>query len=373
MEIAILTSSRADFGFYKPLLNLLETQTELNYKLVVFGTHLSQDHGYTINDIKSSGYTSISEVDAVPEGDMAIDITKTIGKTQLKFAEFWTNNKYDLILCLGDRYEMFAAVSASIPFNIPIAHISGGEETLGAIDNIYRHSLSLMAKYHFTNTQNNAERVKQITATSKNIYHTGSLAIDNINETKLYSSKEFKALFNFDVEQPFVLFTFHPETVNYSKNEEYAKIINDTLSDFKCNILVTMPNADTMGGIIREALHDVERKNDNIFLFESLGSKGYYTALNSCMLVLGNSSSGIIEAASFSKYVINIGNRQLGRECSSNVIHCEINKNEILEAIQQIEKLPELDTFNIYGDGKARFKIMGELKKIQQKIQQKVL
>jgi|SaaInlStandDraft_1057018.scaffolds.fasta_scaffold17728_3 GDP/UDP-N,N'-diacetylbacillosamine 2-epimerase (hydrolysing) len=368
MEIAILTSSRADFGFYKPLLNLLKTQTELIYKLVVFGTHLSQDHGYTINDIKASGYTSIFEVDAIPNGDKAIDIAKTIGNTHLKFAEFWDKNHFDLIICIGDRYEMFASVSASIPFNILIAHISGGEETLGAIDNVYRHSLTLMAKYHFTNTQNNAERVKQITGSSKNIYHTGSLAIDNINETKLYNSAEFKELFHFDIDQPFILFTFHPETVDYNMNEGFALIMRDVLMVLKCNVLVTMPNADTMGGVIREALQYAASKNKNLFLFESLGSKGYYTALKSCMVVLGNSSSGIIEAASFSKYVINIGNRQLGREYSRNVIHCKINKNEILEAILKIEELPELDTFNIYGDGKASFKIIEVLKKIQQKV-----
>lgn len=365
MEIAILTSSRADFGFYKPLLNLLETQTKINFKLVVFGTHLSPDHGYTVNDIKASGYTGLSEVDAIPNGDNAIDIAKTIGNTHLKFAEFWDKNNFDMIICIGDRYEMFASVSASIPFNMPIAHISGGEETLGAIDNIYRHSLTLMAKYHFTNTQNNAERVKQIIGSSNNIYHTGSLAIDNINETKLYNSAEFKDLFNFNIDQLFILFTFHPETVNYKMNEEYALIMSDVLMDLKYNVLVTMPNADTMGSVIREALHDAASKNKNIHLIESLGSKGYYTALKRCVLVLGNSSSGIIEAASFAKYVINVGNRQLGRECSDNVIHCKINKNEIFQAIQLVEELPELEAVNIYGDGNASFKILRELKKIE--------
>ena len=365
MEIAILTSSRADFGFYKPLLNLLKKETKINYNLIVFGTHLSPDYGYTIDNIKASGYGNIIEVKAIPNGDKAIDIVKTIGNTHLKFADFWGQNNFDIILCIGDRYEMFAAVSASIPFNIPIAHISGGEETLGAIDNVYRHSLSLMAKYHFTNTQCNAERVIKITGSSKNVYHTGSLAVDNIKETKLYSSNEFKDLFNFDLEQPFILFTFHPETVNYKMNAEYALIMSDVLMNLKCNILVTMPNADTMGGIIRNELNKVANKNSNICLVESLGSEGYYSALNKCDLVLGNSSSGILEAASFSKYVINVGNRQLGREYSNNVIHCKINKNEIFQAIKQIEELPKLDTFNIYGDGNARFKIISELKKIK--------
>ena len=364
MEIAILTSSRADFGFYKPLLNLLKKQTKIYYNLIVFGTHLSHDYGYTIDYIKSFGYGNISEVKAIPNGDKPIDIVKTIGNTHLKFADFWEQNKYDLILCIGDRYEMFAAVSASIPFNMPIAHISGGEETLGAIDNIYRHSLSLMAKYHFTNTKCNAERVIKITGSSKNVFHTGSLAIDNINETKLYTSNKFKDLYNFDLEQSFILFTFHPETVNYKLNSEYASIMGDVIKNLKYNILVTMPNADTMGGIIRNELNKVANMNNNICLVESLGSEGYYSALNKCAFVLGNSSSGILEAASFSKYVINVGNRQLGREYGENVIHSKINKNEIYNAIKQIEELPKYKTVNIYGDGNARFKIMSELKKL---------
>lgn len=365
MEIAILTSSRADFGFYKPLLNLLESQNEISFKLVVFGTHLSVNHGYTLNDIKKSGYEIFCKVDAVPKGDQAIDIVKTIGDTHLKFAEFWDKNSFDLIICIGDRYEMFAAVSASIPFNIPIAHISGGEETLGAIDNVYRHTLSLMSKYHFTNTQKNAERVKQIVGSSKNVYHTGSLAVDNINETKLFSSVEFKDLFNFDINQPFILFTFHPETVDYKMNAQYAETIGEVLLELNHSVLVTMPNADTMGGVIRSELNRVANKKKNIFLIESLGSRGYYTALKYCVLVLGNSSSGIIEAASFSKYVINLGNRQLGREYGENIIHCDINRDQIMTTIKNLDMRPPLNSaLNIYGDGKASQKIFEKLKDI---------
>jgi GDP/UDP-N,N'-diacetylbacillosamine 2-epimerase (hydrolysing) len=367
MEIAILTSSRADFGFYKPLLNLLDTQNEIKYKLVVFGTHLSLNHGYTVNDIEASGYKAHFKVDAVPVGDRSVDIAECIGLTHLKFAQFWNTSRCSLILCIGDRYEMFAAVSASVPFNIPIAHISGGEETLGAIDNIYRHSLTLMSKYHFTNTENNAKRVAEIIGSQQNVYHTGSLAIDNINETKLYTSEEFGGLFNFNLELPYILFTFHPETVNHEANELYAKIIESVLVDSEYSILVTMPNADTMGSVIRSSLYDAAEKNKNITLVESLGSKGYYTALKQCFLVLGNSSSGLIEAASFGKYVINLGNRQLGREAGKNVIHCKIDKLEVLQAINSVKELPELGSENIYGDGNASTKIFNILRAIPQR------
>ena len=365
MEIAILTSSRADFGFYKPLLNLLNKSDGLNYKLVVFGTHLSIEHGFTINDIKASGYTNISKVDAIPSGYQPEDITKMIGNTHIKFGEYWNNIKFDLIICIGDRYEMYAAVSSAIPFNIPIAHISGGEETLGAIDNIYRHSLTLMSKYHFTNTEKNAERVKEITGSSNNVFHTGSLAIDNINQTKLYNTAEFKNNFKFDLDCKFILFTFHPETTNYRKNEEYANVIYEVLTNLEYSVMITMPNADTMGDVIREMILKSANNNSNIYVYESLGSKGYYSALNKCMLVLGNSSSGIIEAASFSKYVLNIGGRQKGRECGNNVLHCEINKSEILRNIEQVKRLPKLNSKNIYGDGNSGQNIINKLLRIK--------
>jgi GDP/UDP-N,N'-diacetylbacillosamine 2-epimerase (hydrolysing) len=225
--------------------------------------------------------------------------------------------------------------------------------------------MSLMSTYHFTNTANNAKRVRQITGRSENVFHTGSLAVDNIKGTELYTSGEFKAAFNFDLNQPFVLFTFHPETIDYNMNKEYAQIIGDVLITLKKNVLVTMPNADTMGEVIREALYKASVKNNNIHLIESLGSRGYYTALAKCIFVLGNSSSGIIEAASFSKYAINLGNRQLGREAGDNVIHCRIDKEEILNTIRYVEKLPDFKSnYNIYGNGEAAKMIYSELKRI---------
>ena len=353
MEIAILTSSRADFGFYKPLIYLLQKQSRIKTNLVVFGTHLSKKHGFTINDIKNSGFEVYAEIDLVPDGDGPKDIADTIGLAHLKFSDFWSQNKFDLIICIGDRFEMFAAVSASVPFGISVAHISGGEETLGAIDNVYRHALSLMSKFHFTNTQKNAERVKQIIASSKNVYNTGSLAIDNINQTQLLDAKEFKELFGFDITKPFVLFTFHPETVGFEKNIDYITIIKEFLLELNKAILITMPNADTMGNFIRNELIDASNKNKNIHIVESLGSKGYYTALKNCDYVLGNSSSGILEAASFAKYAINLGHRQLGREFGSNVLHSNINKTEIKKTIDTIQNLPQLGTENIYGNGNA--------------------
>lgn len=364
MKLALLTSSRADYGFYRPLLKKIAQEETIKFSIVVFGTHLSTKHGNTYREIERDGYRIFSKIDCLPVGDSPQDIVDVIGELHLKFAAFWQKNEFDLILSIGDRYEMFAAVSASVPFNYPVAHISGGEETLGAIDNKYRHMLSLMSDYHFVNTQRNADRVVSIIGSNKGVYHTGSLAIDNILNTDLYSLGNFESKYGFDLKKDFILFTFHPETVGFRNNLNHSHVIKSILSETGLPILATMPNADTSSETIRKVLAEAAELNTNVVLFESLGTRGYYTAMKHCSFVLGNSSSGIIEAASFGKYVINIGSRQKGREYGENVLQCEIEKEKILELMNNIPRLPRLSKKNIYGGGNASERILGVLKKI---------
>ncbi|PBQ31520.1 UDP-N-acetylglucosamine 2-epimerase (hydrolyzing) [Sphingobacteriaceae bacterium] len=366
MEIALLTSSRADFGFFRPLLDAAQKVPGMKLNIIAFGTHLSRKHGYTIDAIKRDGYKVFEKIETVLEGDSPQHIAQTIGEVHVKFSKFWARHTFDLILCLGDRYEMYAAVSASVPFNIPVAHLSGGEETNGAIDNYYRNALTLMATYHFTNTKKNAERVQQILGHKKNVVHTGSLAIENIKNTEVFSAVEFQKQFKFDIRQPFILFTFHPETVDYKKNKIYAQTLGKVLAGTRSNVLVTMPNADTMGDVIRKELIEASNKNEHIHLVESLGSRGYYTALKSCLYVMGNSSSGIVEAASFRKHVINIGNRQGGRERNSNVMDVPVEEKAIYLAMRKVSTLALPKKINIYGDGKTSDRIINLLRKIKQ-------
>jgi GDP/UDP-N,N'-diacetylbacillosamine 2-epimerase (hydrolysing) len=364
MKLGLLTSSRADYGFYRPLIRRLCDCEDITFTLLAFGTHLSRFHGYTISSIYEDGVTNVELVNWVPGGDQPHELSESIGLCQVAFSKFWRKTDIDLIICIGDRFEMFAAVSASIPFNIPVAHISGGEETLGAIDNIYRHSLTHMSTYHFVNTQMNKRRVIELIGRSENVVHSGSLAIDNIHQTDPLTQSRFLEQFGFDLTSRFVLFTFHPETKEYKNNEKYAKVLKSTLLSLDYNILVTMPNADTNSNIIRDTLISVGNKSERISLVESLGSIGYYTALKYCEFVLGNSSSGIIEAASFGKYVINLGSRQEGREKGQNIIDCEIERNSILSSIQKIKRMPSLGCQNIYGEGNASTIIVENLKKI---------
>ena len=372
MRIAVLTSSRADFGIYLPLLKKLREDPFFDLSIIAFGTHLSPFHGETIQQIYDEGFEVKYKVESLLLTDSAAAIATAVGLTAIKFSDFYHEyqSNFDLVFCLGDRYEMFAAVTAGIPFNIPFAHLHGGETTLGAIDNIYRHAITLASKYHFVATTPYAQRVANLINTEVDITMVGALSLDNLNTLEMLSIAEFKAKWNVDLSKSTILCTFHPETVSYHSNEKYAKELVNTIIEVTENyqVLITMPNADTAGNIIRNALTINFSNNTNVFLIENLGSKSYFTAMKYCSFLLGNTSSGIIEAASFSKYVINLGNRQLGREYGKNVVHCEINKYKIMTTIKNLERLPLLNsTYNIYGDGTASQKIFNKLKDIAAK------
>ena len=364
MKIIVLTSSRADYGIYLPLLKKLHADPFFDLSLYVFGTHLSPLHGYTIDQIKKDSFHIKHQIESLVMGDSPEAIATSIGLTQTKFASIWAKEKEnsDLVFCLGDRYEMFAAVMASIPFSIPIAHIHGGETTLGAIDNIFRHALTLASSYHFTATEKSASRVKEIRGTETNVFNVGSLSLDNIDELTLLTPTQFYSTYKIDLAIPTILFTFHPETISFEKNKEYIKVITDALKKIPNQIIVTMPNADTYGTIIRKELLDLADKQKTIFLIENFGIRDYFSCMKHCWFVMGNSSSGIIEAASFGKYVINLGDRQKGREQGKNVINCSIEQQSILNAIESVKKMPVLSTDNIYGSGHASEKIIHLLK-----------
>jgi GDP/UDP-N,N'-diacetylbacillosamine 2-epimerase (hydrolysing) len=365
MRIIVLTSSRADYSIYLPLLKKLNADQQFDLNLIVFGTHLSKGHGHTVDEIEKDGFKITYRISTIPSNDSAQMISESMGNTISQFSKIWESEKEttDLVFCLGDRYEMFAAIAASVPFNLSIAHLHGGETTLGAIDNSFRHSITTMSKYHFVSTRKNAERVEQITGSDKNIYHVGAMSLDNLKEIVLFTKEEFKNKFSIFPENP-ILVTFHPETISYDRNEEYTNELISALSEIDQQIIITMPNTDTGNISIRNKLIRFAADKKNVFTVESLGTRGYFSCIEFSDFLLGNSSSGIIEAASFGKYVINLGDRQKGRETGKNVIHCSFNKNDILDAIRRVKNLPAADKTNIYGDGNTSEKIISILKKI---------
>jgi GDP/UDP-N,N'-diacetylbacillosamine 2-epimerase (hydrolysing) len=361
MKITVLTSSRADYGIYLPLLKKLKADSVFQLEILAFGTHLSPKFGSTVDQIISDGFEVTYRIETLPGGDRPEDIASAMGATIEKFAHHWAKHQTDLILCLGDRYEMFSAVSASVPFGIKIAHLHGGETTAGAIDEAFRHSITAMASLHFVSTEKHALRVAQIKGSNNDVYNVGALSLDNLSEVSLYNVKEFKEKFGITLNNP-ILVTFHPETVNYNKNEDYIGQLLNALDKVKDQLLITMPNADTMGGLIRQKLTKFAEGKPNVNLVESLGTKGYFSALANCSMVVGNSSSGIIEAASFGKYVLNLGKRQEGRDTGKNVFHCDIEEEVILKAIDTTKTLPFPGKKNIYGDGGAAKQIVEILK-----------
>lgn len=365
MNIAVLTSSRADYGIYLPLLRKLKYDPFFNLHMIVFGTHLSKKYGQTIGHILSDGFNAEYRLDTVPDGDSPLDIANAMGSTIFKFSSFWSKHKsdFDLVFCLGDRYEMFAAVAASVPFGIKLAHLHGGESTLGAIDNKFRHAITIMSELHFVSTDFYANKVKEIMGEMNNIFTVGALSLDNLKNIRILSLEKFMEKYGVNMKLPTVLVTFHPETISYEKNPEYVDELIWALEELKEQVIITMPNADTMGNLVRKKLQEFADKNKKrVYTFESLGTEGYFSCMNHCRYMLGNSSSGIIEAASFGKYVINIGNRQKGRLSGKNVLHCSPDKTSILKMVDKIAAMPGLDTSNIYGDGTTAEKIIQVIK-----------
>jgi len=338
MKIGVLTSSRADYGIYLPLLDKLKKDIFFDLEIIAFGTHLSDKHGFTLADIIKDEYDTIHEINSLVDDDSEKGIAVSYGNTIIKFSSFWDRHKYDLVFCLGDRFEMSAAVQASIPFGLRLAHLHGGETTLGAIDNIYRHQITLASQIHFVASDNFLNKLRDIIGSSKAIYNVGALSLDGVKKIILPDWADVRRLFDIPNKE-FILITFHPETINPEENKIYIEIIFEVLNELceKYHLVITLSNADTMGSLYRESSKELKIRNtNNITLIENFGKYNYFAAMKASKILLGNTSSAILEAASFGKYVINVGNRQLGRLRSNNVLDVPYNKMLIINAVNEI-------------------------------------
>ncbi|SDR91575.1 GDP/UDP-N,N'-diacetylbacillosamine 2-epimerase (hydrolysing) [Formosa sp. Hel1_31_208] len=350
MKVGVLTSSRADYGIYVPLLNQLKTDDYFQIEIIAFGTHLSENHGHTIKHIEADGFKTIHKIDSLEVDDSPHGISMSYGKTVIHFADFWKNNRYDIVFCLGDRFEMSAAVQASIPFGVPLAHIHGGETTLGAIDNVYRHQITLASVLHFVSTQGYKHKVEQLTGHSTHSYDVGALSLDGIKAFVPIDKSELLQAFHIQ-DKDFALVTFHPETVDVESNAAYAMEMYKALAELAnhIQIVITMPNADTLGSVFREQIHKLKAERAaEIVLVENFGKTNYFSAMQYSKLLIGNTSSGIIEAASFKKYVVNVGSRQKGRTTSDNVFDVQFDANAIVKKTKAILEMPEYVGENVY-------------------------
>ena len=364
-NIALLTSSRADYSIYYPLIKELNRQDDVQLDIIAFGNHNSALYGISADKILEDGFEIKHKIEALVLGDSPEAITDSMGLTMIKFSAIWKSENYDLIICLGDRFEMFAAVSSSIPFNIPIAHISGGEITLGAIDNTFRNALTLMSTYHFVSTDQYRDQVIRLIGDDKRtqVFNVGALSIDNLRNLDFFSQEEFERKFGIDLSKKSILITFHPETVSIEKNRRYVDELIEALKDLSSyQLIITMPNADTMGNMVRSKLNEFINSHANAIGVESFGTRGYLTCMKYCAFMLGNTSSGFVEASFFPKFVINLGDRQKGRIETPNIHTIQASKEDILKAVKKIESAEKVENCQIYGDGDAAKKIVQLLK-----------
>jgi len=357
-KICVVTGTRAEYGLLYWLMKEIEKDARLELQIIATGMHLSPEFGLTYKEIEKD-FTITKKIEMLLSSDTSIGISKSMGLAQISFAEAYSNLSPDLIVILGDRYEIFSAASAAMIANIPLAHIHGGEATQGLIDEAIRHSITKMSHLHFTATQEYRNRVIQLGEDPKRVFCVGGLGIDNIKKLSLLSKEEFEASINFKLAQRNLLVTFHPLTLeNSSAKERFSTLLKaiDDLED--THIIFTKANSDTDGRIINKLIDAYVQKNHTkAIAFDSLGQLRYLSALQYVDAVVGNSSSGLLEAPSFQIATINIGKRQKGRILAQSVIQTDNTLESIQNALKKLystEFQKNLTNVkNPYGEGGA--------------------
>ena len=368
-KIAVLTATRAEYGLLKPIIQSLLNETDFDVNVVVTGAHLSKDFGCTYKEIESDGIIIDEKIDILTGTDTPTAISKSMGIAISLFAEYFEKSKPDALIVLGDRYETLAVCCAAMNARIPIIHLHGGETTQGAIDEAIRHSITKMSYLHFTSNEIHRKRVIQLGESPDRVFNVGAIGVENILKTKLLSKEELENFIDFKLDKNFALVTFHPVTLENANIEEQFKQLEDALDHFKdMKFIFTKANADAGGRTINKMIDEFIVNRSNVIAFTSMGILKYLTAMKYCSMVIGNSSSGIIEAPSFKIPTINIGNRQKGRMQAESVINCDCTEEDIVNAMnismsnEFREKIKNV--VNPYGDGNTTEKIIRILKEV---------
>ena len=369
-KICIITGTRAEYGLFYPLLKEIEKSNKLNLQLVVSTMHLSSEFGLTYKQIEQDGFKIDDKIENLLSSDSKSAIAKSTGLATILLSDTLTRLNPDVVLLLGDRYETFAAATTAMLLNIPIAHIHGGEITQGAVDEQIRHAITKMSNIHFTSTKKYKKRIIQMGENKNNIFNVGAPGIDNIINLDLLSKDNLEKDLNWKFGDKSALFTYHPVTLENSNLKKDINYILNSLKKSNLNVLFTYANADDNGRFINTKIEEFCKSNPSKYkVFKSLGQLRYLSAMKYIDILVGNTSSGIIEAASFKKIVINIGNRQKGRLQSNNIINTSI-KN-IDKSIQKAINLETKNITNIYGNGKSSKKIIKKLESIKIQIVKK--
>jgi UDP-hydrolysing UDP-N-acetyl-D-glucosamine 2-epimerase len=359
-KICVITGTRADYGLFYPILKKIEASDKLELQLVVSTMHLSSEFGLTYKMIEDDGFKIDEKIENLLSSDTKSAIAKSTGLATILLSDAFTRLQPDLVLVLGDRYETLASATTAMLMNIPIAHIHGGEITEGAVDEQIRHAITKMSYLHFTSTDEYKRRVIQMGESPDRVFNTGAPGIDNIVSMNLLSKDALEKNLDWSFGDKTALFTYHPETLSEDNVLLDIQNILSTIEKMELNVLFTYANADDSGRVINHEIEKLCQKNPIKFkVVKSLGQLRYLSAMKHVDVLIGNTSSGILEAASFQKPVVNIGDRQKGRLQSGNVFDCDIDilEDTIKKAISKDLK----DIENIYGVGEASQKIINLL------------
>lgn len=365
-KVTVLTATRAEYGLLKPLLERLNGDTSIELSIVVTGAHLSPEFGLTYQEIENDGYTIDKKIEILVSADTPSSISKSMGLAMIGFADYFSDEKPNLLVVLGDRYETLAVAISAMNERIPIAHLYGGETTEGAIDESIRHAITKLSYLHFTSTEESRSRVIQLGEQPDRVFSVGAMGIENVLQEKLMNKTELEAAIDFKLDKPYVMVTFHPVTLEDNNTAEQFQALLETCKKHKnLKFIFTKANSDANGRIINQMIDIFVKGNDHAVAFTSLGITRYLSALRYCTLVIGNSSSGLLEAPSFGIPTINIGDRQKGRLQAESVINCEPTKEGIGQAIvlalTEEFKNKAAKTVNPYGDGNTSDKIIATI------------
>lgn len=367
-KVCIVTGTRAEYGLLKPLIKKVNEDNDLILQLLVTGMHLSPEFGLTYNEIINDGFEITEKVEMLLSSDTSVGISKSMGLAMISFSEVFERIKPDILVILGDRYEIFAVASAAMIAKIPIAHLHGGEATEGLIDEAIRHSITKMSYLHLTSTEEYRNRVIQLGENPNRVFNVGAIGVENIKNLNFIEEDILGKEIGINFSKEVVLLTFHPTTLENNSAEEQFKNILNSLDKFNhIKIIFTKANSDTEGRIINKLIDKYVLDNPKkCVAYTSMGQLRYLSAMKYCSVVVGNSSSGIIEAPIFKKPTINIGDRQKGRIQTDSIINCNPIDEEITSAIKKAlskefnDKLKNLKT--PYGDGIVSERIIEILK-----------
>ena len=365
-KVCVITGTRAEYGLLYWLIKEIQSDKDLQLQLIVTGMHLSSEFGLTYKEIEKN-FKIDKKVEMLLSSDTVLGISKSMGLAQISFSEAYEELAPDILIVLGDRYEIFSAVSSAMISRIPIAHISGGEVTEGVIDEAIRHAITKMSHLHFVSTEEYKNRVIQLGEHPNRVFNLGAIGIDNINKLKLFSKNEFVKSIDFSLNKKNILVTFHPVTLEISTSKgQFQELLSsiDELED--TNIIFTKSNSDTDGRVINQMIDAYVSRNNNAVSFISMGQVRYLSALKFVDAVVGNSSSGLTEAPIFGIGTINIGDRQKGRINLVSVINCNPTKESISNAFNKLysERFQKAlnDVKSPYGNGGTSEKIKNIVK-----------